>query len=118
MNIRIFSTLTAGVYKVTVKTEDWSEGDKDLMQRYGEPVIDVGSAFTGTVPYVAFTLPTRTMRVMSESPFTERFDFRDTADAEDRANAWKTAVVARITDAVAILRSNEDTFTREDVLTL
>lgn len=119
MNIRIFSKLEGGIYQITIKTEDWSENDKLLMQRFGEPTIELGGAFTSdTVPYLEFTLAAGSARIMSESPFTARFDYRDNTDAEDRANLWKTEVTSRITDAVAELRANEDAFTKEEVITV
>lgn len=119
MNIRIFSKLEGGIYQITIKTEDWSENDKLLMQRFGEPTVELGGTFMSeTVPYLEFTLPASSARIMTESPFTSRFDFRDNADAEDRANLWKTEATSRITDAVAELRANEDAFTKEEVITI
>jgi hypothetical protein len=55
---------------------------------------------------------------MSDSPFCQRFDFRDTADAAEQANVWRDRIVVRISDAVAVLRAQSDDFTREDVVTL
>jgi hypothetical protein len=112
MKLRQFYTLTDDVYNVVLRTEDWSQRDLDLMAKYGEPEVDLGGSFTGPP---AFTLPSNLVKVMSDSPFTQSFDSRDYANAEDRANVWATAVIGRITDAMTTLRANDDEFTREEV---
>jgi len=112
MKIRKFSTLVDDVYKISLYTEDWSQGDQDLMANFGEPEVDIGGDFTGPP---AFTLSTNLARIMSESPFTQSFDGRDFADAEDRAVVWKDEVSALIVAAVAVLRALDDEFTGEEV---
>ena len=52
---------------------------------------------------------------MSESPFTQSFDSRDYADADERAIVWKDEVSQRIVSAVTTLRSNADDFSGEEV---
>jgi hypothetical protein len=52
---------------------------------------------------------------MSDSPFSQSFDGRDYANAEDRANVWATEIISRITSAMTTLRANDDEFTREEV---
>ena len=116
MKIRSYKKLEDGVYVVSVHTEDWSEAEKSLMAKYGEPSIDIGGTFS--VEYLEFTLPTQLVRVMSESPFTQRFDSRDNVDAEARALLWQQTVVGRITDTVVSLRLLGDTFTGEEVVTV
>lgn len=115
MKIRSFNTLANGVYQVAVYTEDWSQLDKLLMAKYGEPSIDVGGSFLGDVPYLDFTLSSKLVLIMSETPFTQRFDSRDYADAEDRANLWRSTIIDRLSEAVAVLRTGDDTFTKEEV---
>jgi hypothetical protein len=114
MKLRKHFKLEGDIYKVTLVTEDWSELDMELMAKYGEPEIDLGGDFT--VP--TFSLPNDLRSVMSASPFTERFDKDDNADAEDRAGSWETAISARITTAMATLRANTDSFTKEEVETI
>ena len=118
MNIRQFSRLQNGVYTVTIKTEDWSEHDKLLMARYGEPSIDLGGEFNSDDPYVWFDLSSNLVLIMSESAFTQGFDSRDYADAEDRANLWKTDIVSRLVSEITIMRAQEDGFTQEEVETV
>ena len=118
MKIRVYSAVENGVFKVTITTEDWSEGDRQLMADYGEPQIDLGGTIDGQAPdYVVFQLPDDYVNVMSDSPFQQGFDSRDTsaATAQDRAIAWKTTMVGRIEQAVTVMRETADTFTNEEV---
>lgn len=113
MKIRIFSTVDNDVYKVTMYTEDWSEGDLKLMQLFAEPEIDLGGSFTGPP---AYELPSELVRIKTGSPFSQSFDARDHADADERAVVWDEAIQAKIQAAVAALRALQDTFTGEEVV--
>ena len=118
MKIRTFTSVESGVFKVTIKTEDWSEGDKKLMADFGEPQIDLGGTFDGPAPdYATFQLPDDYVNVMSDSPFTQTFDSRDTSStiAIQDANYWISSVVASIQSAITTLRTLTDTFTGEHV---
>lgn len=114
MKIRSFYTLQNGVYKAALNTEDWSEGDTKLMQKFGEPEIDKGGDFT-IPPDTEFTLPEELVRIASDSPITQSFDSRDSADAEEMAIAWGAEIIVRITAAVTALRAMTDDYTREEV---
>ena len=111
MKIRKLYTLDNAVYTVSLATEDWSQGDKDLMTEFGEPQIDLGGSFTTPT----FTLPNKLVSILSDSPFVQSFDSRDHADADDRADRWATDVSARLVASVNTLRSNSDSFSREEV---
>jgi len=112
MKIRKFSMLEGNIYKISLYTEEWSQLDQALMANFGEPQIDLGSSFTGPP---AFTLAANLANIMSESPFTQTFDGDDYADAEDRADVWKTEMSARIVTAVTTLRALADEFSGEEV---
>jgi hypothetical protein len=112
MKLRQFYTLIDDVYNVVLRTEDWSQRDLDLMAKYGEPEIDLGGDFEGPPEFV---LTTNLVKAMSDSPFSQSFDGRDYANAEDRANVWATEIISRITSAMTTLRANDDEFTREEV---
>jgi hypothetical protein len=114
MKIRTFKKLEAGVYRVSIYTEDWSELDRKLMAKFAEPEIDLGGEFAGA-PSVAFDLDNDLVRVMTESPFTAAFDIDDYADAYDRAELWAATIATRIASAVATLRLNADGYTSESV---
>lgn len=113
MKIRKYSTLSDGVYKISLVTEDWSEADQRLMLKFGEPEVDLGGTF-GIVPDT-YTLPTNLVRIMSEAPFTQSFDSRDHADADARAILWKETVSDRIAAAIVALRTSADAFSGEEV---
>ena len=118
MKIRVYSAVENGIFKITINTEDWSEGDRQLMADYGEPQIDLGGVIDGPAPsYVVFTLPSDYVNIMSDSPFQQGFDSRDTSSttAQEYAVAWKLTMVARIEAAVTALRTISDTFTNEEV---
>jgi len=61
-----------------------------------------------------FTLPDNLRLLKSDSPFVASFDEKDDADAEDRANLWHTALVAKIKAALGVLRAKADPFTGEE----
>lgn len=117
MKIRTFYSLVNDVYAISVNTEDWSEGDRKLMEKYGQPQIDLGGTF-GTGPG-EFELPNRLVNILSDSPFTQSFDARDyPATAEDMADTWAAEIATRIQSAVTALRANVDGYSRETVETV
>jgi hypothetical protein len=109
MKIRAFTNIIDSKYSVTIYTEDFSEGDKQLMIKFGEPSIDVGGTFTG------FTLPNQLRSLAAGFPYTKFFDFRDNASAATHAATFLTTIKTRISSAVSTLRANTDAFTSEDV---
>ena len=116
MKLRQFTALNNDVFTVTLITEDWSQNDVQLMEKFGEPQIDLGGTFTGTPSY---TLPTNLKNIMTESPFVQGFDYRDfTTTTQARAALWATTMTTRIQAAVSTLRGNTDTFTGESVTTV
>jgi len=115
VKLRKFNTLSNDIFTVTLITEDWSQLDTQLMVKFGEPEINLGGPFVGPPEY---DLDDNLVKIMSESPFVQSFDFRDHADAEDRANVWAAALTVRITAAIGTLRGQTDTFTGETVTTI
>lgn len=113
MKIRSDKSIRQNVYLVEVKTEAFSETDLQLMQKFGEPEVNVG----GTIPMGQsnFSLPAKNLRVRSDFPYTARFDGDALEDAAARANAWRTEMESRIQTAITALRANSDTFTAESV---
>ena len=112
MKIRQFNQIENDVFKVVLDTEDWSELDQQLMEKFGEPEIDLGGVFTGASMY---SLPHDLVKIESESPFTQGFDYRDHTTAQARATTWGIKITDRITAAVTTLRTQADTFTKEQV---
>ena len=123
MKKRIFSEMDNGVYRVVITTEDWSEGDVELMEQFGEPEVNVG----GELIYqdggnaVTKTLGDEFVRIMHGFPYARGFDSRDygsTDAAISAGTAWKTSVAGEngsINEAVTKLRSNANTIPTEEV---
>ena len=117
MKIRTFKKLDNQVYRVSIYTEDWSEGDTRLMTKFAEPEINLGGEFGDSSP-ADFELDDNYVRIKSESPFTAAFDARDYGDTEAQAMAetWADTIATRIQEAVVALRLEEDGFTSEEVV--
>lgn len=129
MKIRIFKRIVDGVFDVRIQTEDWSQHDIDLMVKYGEPEINLG----GEIAYVPVNVEgssssggTETVllddnyaRIMTESPFTYKFDSRDydgVDNARQIASAWASEIEARIVDKVRMLRDKDTFFNTEEIM--
>lgn len=122
MKIRIFKKLVDNVFNIRIQTEDWSEEDKLRMVKLGEPEIDLGGSFTfntsSSEDSSTVVLDSIYARILSESPFTHKFDTRDYKTFEDTrvlANVWATAIENRIIEAVTALRAKDITFTTEEI---
>ena len=133
MKIRILKKLIDGVFDVRVQTEDWSENDVRLMVKYGEPEINLGGTFTlpppndgsssssGSSSYepIVADLDDCYARIMSESPFTYKFDSRDydgVDNARMLASMWALEMEARIVEKVRGLRDKDSFFTTEEIM--
>lgn len=120
MKKRIFLNMDDAVFRIVIETEGWSEGDRTLMEQYGEPEINVG----GEVDYL-FGGEQKTkvfgdeyVRVLNGFPYSRGFDSRDyssTDEARAVGVAWKEIVLGRIDAAVVALRENQTQFPTEEV---
>lgn len=128
MKIRIFNKIVDGVFNTRIHTEDWSELDKELMLKYGEPEINIGGEieFTNTAStQTTVTLNTVYKRIMTESPFVQKFDARDFGGVEDfsqgiknaktLASLWSASIEDRIIEQIQTLRSREVPYSTETV---
>lgn len=131
MKIRVIKKLYDGVFESRIHTEDWSELDRELMVKYGEPEINLG----GEIPYVLrndeqssdsssdpgkyIVLDDVYARIMTESPFVRKFDSRDFDGGVDEAMAaaaaWAFEIEARILEKVRLLREKDTFFTTEEI---
>lgn len=120
MKKRVFQDMDDAVFVVTICTEDWSEGDRDLIHQFGEPEVNVG----GEVSYL-FEDETKTktfgdlyMRVLHGFPYRRGFDSRDYSSYEEAVavgRAWKEMVLDRIDASVLELRSHAAPLPTEEV---
>lgn len=120
MKIRVFRDMFNSVYRIVIDTEDWSEGDVELMERYGEPEVNVG----GTVEYThggdrkSKDFGNEFARVMGGFPYTRGFDSRDYGSCDEAVSAgiaWKEDLISRIQSAVEGMRAKSATLPTEEV---
>lgn len=120
MKKRVLRDMDNGVYRIILLTEDWSEGDRELMARFGEPEINVG----GEVNYIidgetkTRTLGDEYVRLLRGFPYQRGFDARDYASVEEAVAlgvAWKEMVLSRIDAAILRLRDKAAPLPTEEV---
>lgn len=120
MKKRVFLSMDDAVFRVLISTEDWSEGDLDLMVQYGEPELNVG----GEVTYLyneeskSKVFGDEYVRILHGFPYSRGFDSRDydgVAEARAVGNAWKEMVLDRINASVRALRENNEQLPTEEV---
>ena len=117
--LRIFKSIENQVYKVRFENDaaSLSEGDKELMAKFGEPEINMGGVFLDGTQN-EYTLPDNYVRVRSDLPLTVSFDSRD-ADFTDntitKVDAFVSDITGRFNTAFTTLRANSDAFTAEVV---
>ncbi len=122
MKIRTFYRLEHGIYRVSINTEEWSENDIKLMEKFGEPELNIGGDITyqpedQSIEPVTWHLDDEYRRIKSE-PISASFDSRDMPFAEKIANKWADQVIVAIAAAFRDLHQHVDEFTRETVSTL
>lgn len=120
MKIRIFQKMDNSIFRVVICTQDWSQGDLDLMEQFGEPEVNVG----GDVQYT-FGGETKTktfgddfVRLLHGFPYCRGFDMRDYDDGQEATAiglAWKNEVLGRIGEAVHDMRQKQAPLTTEEV---
>lgn len=120
MKKRVFRDMDNAVYRIIINTEDWSQGDLELMARFGEPEVDVG----GEIRYLyndeqkTKTLGSQLVRVLHGFPFTMGFDSRDYESTEEAVAvgvAWKEKVLERIDSVIVNLRAMSAPLPTEEV---
>lgn len=115
--MHIYQSIENGIFVVSFKWDptSFSDVDKQLMAKYGEPVVNVGGTFLASTGN-QFILPDTFKRVVTDFPHTQRFDPADsrfTTNIQTKASAYRTELMATITAAFTTLRANNDTYTQE-----
>jgi hypothetical protein len=105
------------VFFVKTETLSYSAADLELMTKFGEPTVDAGGTFDYGVAQ-QFTLASKTCFINKSFPITQSFDATSVPDAEEKAEAWATEMISRITTAVTNLRALSDTFSRQETTTV
>ena len=121
MKIRVFSNLCNGVYRIIINTEDWSQGDLDLMFKYGEPELNVGGSVTYDInnSNSIKTFGDEYIKLFHGFPYARNFDSRDYNKNVDEAisigTAWKNSVLTKIDGAIRTLRDKTQILPTEEI---
>lgn len=126
MKIRSYIYVTNNVYNVEFKVEDLSAYEQDMLANFGEPEVEVGGLFSGTVTRpassvpvsVEYTLPSRQLKMVSGFPYKEVFDLRDNLDSDVQAKLYETIIRDRIQSAKLGLLSLTPNFEGETTTTI
>jgi hypothetical protein len=120
MKKRVLMDWDNAVYRIVISTEDWSQGDLDLMAKFGEPEVDLGGEieyrYDGEDKTNGFG--NELMRIMHGFPYARGFDSRDYGSYDEAVavgKAWKDEILNRIDTAVQNLRSKSITLPTEEV---
>ncbi len=117
MKLRVFKSIENLIYVVRFENDVTaiSNSDKELMQKFGEPEINMGGTFLAESE-LEYTLPDRYVRIRSDFPQRVELDSRSSpfdADTQDKVNGYVTEMIAKFNAAVSTLRENTDSFTSE-----
>ncbi len=100
---------------LTIDKTDLSESDRKLIQKFGEPKINVGGAYGSGGD--SFTLPDEFVRIVTDfCPYVKEFDSTTApfnSNTTVRVESFRTGVTTKWTGAITTLRTNVDTFTKQ-----
>lgn len=120
--LRVYQKIENDVYKLTFVNDpiELSDTDKKLMQRFGEPEIEMGGVYLdGDAD--EFTIPTVKAKIRSDFPYTAEFDSKSSPfdeNTEIKVLAYRDDIKDRFTAALIALRETTDTFTGENTYTV
>lgn len=126
MKIRTFIDIVNRVYQVEIHVTDVSEYEKELIANFGEPEVNVGGSFVGSITApggeipteVEFAIPDRYLRVINDFPYKQVFDLRDDENASLQAKIYADEIVARLASAKVQLLENASPYEGEYVINL
>jgi len=117
MRVKVFTTIENDVFKVLLETDQFTDTEQKKMEEFGQPEINVGGVYLATTVN-EYTIPNKYVRIRQDFPYTQNFDSRDAAFSTNTAiksNAWKTAVLTRLDDAIVTLLAENADFVNEEV---
>jgi len=121
--LKIKKYIENDIWKITFYLDASSlpESDKALIQKFGEPQINIGGTYTATDNQsntYTYVLPDKFLRVRTDLPYTQEFDAKS-PDFEDhtelKANAFLDEFKMLYSAAFVDLRATSDTFTGEEI---
>jgi len=124
--LRTFQSITDEVWSIRyeIDPKTVSQADKDLMDKFEEPEINVGGTFLSGTPALTFVIPDAYVKIITGFPFVQSFDSRSAPFDQGASSlatqiaAYDTVIAGRIGTAFTTLRANSDTFTGEKVTTI
>lgn len=126
MRVRTFIDYINNRVRAQVGVDNLTSLEKDLVQSFGEPLVEVGGNFTDTLTRpgdddptsVDFTLSTEQRQLPSQFPVVRFFDLADDSDADLHAKVFADEVVSRITVAKNELVANAAALEGETTVTI
>lgn len=114
--LRVFQSIENDLWQLTFVNDpnELSDTDKRLMQKFGEPEIQMGGSFLSGGD--AFTMPMKTARIRTDFPISITFDATAApfnTDTQTKVIGYRDAIVTEFTTALTTLRTIPDTFTGE-----
>lgn len=122
MQFKVIQGIDNNIFALTFMSvpRQMSTNDAQLMEKYGQPLIDVGGVFlSGTEN--EFTLPNKLLELRAGFPYVAYFDSRDPAFKDNtvtKVNGYRDAIIARLTAAANTLRTNVDHFSGEKIISI
>jgi hypothetical protein len=113
-------------YVAQVGIQAVSPTEQEALDRFGEPAVDVGGSFTGSLTRpgdvsptaVAFILPSKQYYLPSTFPVQQTFSLADFEDADVRAEVYRQTIVVRIGSARTTILARAANFVGETLVTL
>lgn len=106
---RVSQTVQGDLYIFKFYWELWNPNDLLLLDKFGEPLVNVGGTF-GTDGN-AFTLADEFVKLKSGFPYTRTFNSADTpfnTAASVKAQSYREGVKDNVADAITALRAEAD----------
>ena len=127
--MQIFTDIQAldGRYVVCIKTQRLSEHEEEMIAQFGEPTVDIGGTFQGsmlrpgdTAPGtgIAFMLPSDIRGIVAGFPVQQVFDLADSPDSDLRAKLWADTVAGLIIAAKTALMAKAAAFVGQTIVTI
>lgn len=113
-------------YQVYFDILSFTAQEEELMNQFGEPILNVGGYFKGEAkrdsssPYimVEFTLPTKHRRIDLDFPISQIFDLNDDINADVKAYVYANELRSRIQAVKNTLLQNSSPFIGETINTI
>lgn len=126
MKIRSTIDLVGNTYHVAIDVPALSPQEQELVNQFGEPVVETGGTISGSATRpgeqnptaVSFVLATGPRQLPSEFPVKKLFSLEDNDTADLMAVVYRTTLESRLSAARSALVARAPNFVGETVTTL